>query len=45
MPRLVLLRDGRVLASGPTADVLTPADVRALYGVDADVTCIRARAT
>ena len=35
--RLVLIRDGRVLASGPTADVLTPAAVRALYDVDADV--------
>ena len=27
---LVLLKDGRVLAQGPTADVLTPANVRAL---------------
>jgi iron complex transport system ATP-binding protein len=35
--RLVLLREGRVLASGPTADVLTSDTVRALYGVDADV--------
>jgi iron complex transport system ATP-binding protein len=35
--RLILVRDGRVLASGPTEDVLTPAAVRALYGVDADV--------
>jgi ATP-binding cassette subfamily F protein 3 len=35
--RLILVRDGRVLASGPTADVLTPAAVRALYDVDADV--------
>jgi iron complex transport system ATP-binding protein len=34
---LVLLRDGRVLASGPTRDVLTPANVRKLYGVEADV--------
>jgi iron complex transport system ATP-binding protein len=34
---LVLLRDGRVLASGPTRDVLTPENVRALYGVEADV--------
>ena len=35
--RLILVRDGRVLASGPTADVLTPDTVRALYDVDADV--------
>ena len=35
---LVLLRDGRVLAQGPTRDVLTPATVQQLYGVDADVT-------
>jgi iron complex transport system ATP-binding protein len=34
---LVLLRNGRVLAAGPTAEVLTPASVRALYGVEADV--------
>ncbi len=34
---LVLLRDGRVLAAGPTASVLTSAHVRALYDVDADV--------
>ena len=34
---LVLLRDGRVLAQGPTAEVLTVATVRQLYGVDADV--------
>lgn len=35
---LVLLKDGAVLAAGPTADVLTPAHIRALYGVEADVT-------
>ena len=34
---LVLLRGGRVLASGPTADVLTAEAIRALYDVDADV--------
>ncbi len=34
---LVLIKDGRVLAHGPTADVLTPENVRALYGVDADI--------
>jgi iron complex transport system ATP-binding protein len=35
--RLVLLRGGRVLAQGPTAEVLTGAMVRQLYDVDADV--------
>ena len=35
---LVVMRDGRVLAHGPTRDVLTPATVHQLYGVDADVT-------
>ena len=34
---LVLLSEGRVLAAGPTADVLTPDNIRRLYGVDADV--------
>ena len=34
---LVLLREGRVLASGPTEDVPTPAAVRALYDVDAEI--------
>jgi iron complex transport system ATP-binding protein len=34
---LILLRDGRVIAQGPTEAVLTPETVRALYGVDADV--------
>jgi iron complex transport system ATP-binding protein len=34
---LVLLREGRVLAAGPTAQVLTREAVRALYGLDADV--------
>ena len=34
---LVLIRDGRVIASGPTQDVLTPTHIRALYDVTADV--------
>src|SRR3954462_11031130 len=34
---LILLRGGRVIAQGPTDAVLTPASVRELYGVDADV--------
>ncbi len=35
--RLVVMRAGRVLAQGPTRDVLTTAMVRELYDVDADV--------
>lgn len=35
--QLVLLRAGRVVAYGPTAEVLTRDNLRALYGVDADV--------
>ena len=35
--RLVLLREGRVLAAGRTDQVLTRESVRALYGVEADV--------
>jgi len=34
---LILIRGGRVIAQGPTEAVLTPAAVRALYGVDADI--------
>ena len=34
---VVLLRDGRLLAQGPTRDVLTAAMVHQLYGVEADV--------
>jgi iron complex transport system ATP-binding protein len=34
---LVLMRDGRVLASGAVADVMTPANIRRLYDVEADV--------
>jgi iron complex transport system ATP-binding protein len=34
---LVLLKGGRVIAEGPTRGALTKANVRALYGVDADV--------
>jgi len=35
---LVLLKQGRVIAQGPTDKVLTPAHVRDLYGIIADVT-------
>ena len=34
---LVMLKDGRVLASGPTDDVLTSERIRALYDVDVDI--------
>jgi iron complex transport system ATP-binding protein len=34
---LILMRGGRVLAAGATADVLTPENVRRLYDVEADV--------
>jgi len=34
---LLLVREGRVLATGPTPDVLTRERIAALYGVDADV--------
>jgi iron complex transport system ATP-binding protein len=34
---LVLLQRGAVIAAGPTEEVLTPANIRALYGVDAEV--------
>jgi len=34
---LILVRDGSVLAAGPTADVLTPENVMGLYDVEADV--------
>ena len=35
--RLVVMRDGRILATGPTREVLTGGTVRQLYDVDADV--------
>jgi iron complex transport system ATP-binding protein len=35
--QLVMLRAGRVLASGPIGDVLNAESVRALYDVDVDV--------
>jgi iron complex transport system ATP-binding protein len=34
---LVLLRDGRVAAAGPLEEVLTPANIEAVYGVEAEV--------
>lgn len=34
---LVLLKSGEVIAAGPTEAVLTRTNVRALYGVDADI--------
>lgn len=35
--RVVLIKDGHVLASGPTNDTLTVHNIRALYDIDADV--------
>ncbi len=34
---MVLLKQGEVLASGPVDDVITPARIRELYGVEAEV--------
>ncbi|HYE86519.1 MAG TPA: ABC transporter ATP-binding protein [Vicinamibacterales bacterium] len=34
---LIMMRDGKVIASGPTADVLTPENVRRLYDVEAEI--------
>jgi iron complex transport system ATP-binding protein len=34
---LILMRDGKVLATGPTSEVLTPENVQRLYDVEADV--------
>ncbi len=35
--RLILMRDGRVVAQGATRDVLTASSIRRIYDVDADV--------
>jgi iron complex transport system ATP-binding protein len=35
--RLVLMRDGRVVAQGPTREVLTAPMIQGIYGVEADV--------
>lgn len=35
--RIVLLKQGKVLAAGPTSETLTAANIRALYDIDADV--------
>jgi iron complex transport system ATP-binding protein len=37
--RLLLVRDGTVIADGPTDDVLTPENLRRAYDVEAEVTC------
>jgi len=34
---LMLIRDGLVIANGPTDEVLTPDNVREVYGVEAEV--------
>jgi iron complex transport system ATP-binding protein len=33
--RLILLDKGRIIADGPPSGVLTPANLRAIYGVEA----------
>jgi len=35
--RIILLKEGRVIAQGPTAEILTVERIRQLYGVEADV--------
>jgi iron complex transport system ATP-binding protein len=35
--RIILLKQGRVMAQGSTTDILTADNVRLLYGVEADV--------
>ena len=34
---LILMRNGRILAAGPTSEVLTPDNIRILYDVEADI--------
>jgi iron complex transport system ATP-binding protein len=34
---LILMRDGKVLAAGPTVEVLTPENIQRMYDVEADV--------
>lgn len=36
-PRLALLHDGRIIADGPPADVITPAFLKHAYGYDAQI--------
>ena len=35
--RVILLKSGRVLAQGPTKEILTAENIRQLYGIEADV--------
>ncbi len=35
--RIILLKSGRVLAQGPTKEILTAENIRQLYGIEADV--------
>jgi iron complex transport system ATP-binding protein len=35
--RIVLIRDGEIVADGPAGETLTPANVRRVYGVDVEV--------
>ena len=43
LPQMVMLRRGTRARRGPTAEVLTPHNVRALYDVEADVQRARRR--
>ena len=38
--QVALLHDGRLVRLGPPADVITPATLREIYGVDVDVVTI-----
>jgi len=38
--RVILLRDGRILADGPKVDVLTEDNLRHVYGTDLRVSCV-----
>jgi iron complex transport system ATP-binding protein len=39
---IVLIKEGRVIAHGPTAEAMTAENIRALYGIEADVQFHRA---
>lgn len=41
--KVILLNDGRILAAGPTEEVITPENIRAAYGVDSVIENIYGR--
>ncbi len=43
--RVLLLHDGRLIADGPPRDVLTPARLRAVYGIDVAIETLATGAT